>query len=69
MIDLFSLSSDQLIVVAAFIAADIAQSLTSEEQEIVAWLFEAIGQNLSVFGAVEALRQKNNKNDDSGIVK
>lgn len=37
MVDLFSLGPDQLIVVAAFIAADIAQGLTSEQQEIVAW--------------------------------
>ncbi|GAB6168540.1 hypothetical protein JCM1393_10000 [Clostridium carnis] len=67
--DIYSLNGDQLIVVAAVIAAEIAKGLTPEQQDILAWLFEAIGENLSVYGAVESFRSSNDSEEDAGISK
>lgn len=52
--NIFNLSGRQLVLLSALIADQIALEYNIEEQEIIAAILEAIGENLSVYIAVAA---------------
>lgn len=57
--NIFEFSGKELVLISALISEKIASEYTPEEQEIIASLLRSISENITVYGAREAINRLN----------
>lgn len=67
--DIFDLSPEELIILAALAAQNISKGLIPEEIDLIAWFLESVASNLGIFAIKETLDDEISSRSDESTKK